>query len=364
MTSVSPSKGHSQPFRHDLLGLRRRMLGLSQVELAEKARIGQGTLSKIEQGLKEVSEEIAECFGDALDCPPSFFYQAEREYGPPMSAHPPFRRKASVGQKLLEKVVADFNVRIGHVRTLLRAVELEPELQLPSYDIEDFDGDIEAIAANVRRAWYAPRGPISSLTEYAERAGCIVVLCDMQAAKIDGACYRIAGLPPVIFLNRYQPSDRMRFSLAHELGHLILHPYPSPNMEQEADIFASALLMPAADIGPELAGLTLEKAAYMKPVWKVSMAALIVRATTLKKLDASKSAYMWRTMSSKGYRLREPASLDFEPERPSLMDALLRNLTEEMGYTEAELAKVLHLHYSELTQMYALPKTASLKLVR
>ena len=85
--------------------------------------------------------------------------------------------------------------------------------------------------------------------------------------------------------------------------------------------------MPSSDIGPELDGLTLAKAAYMKPVWKVSMAALIVRATALKRLDKSKAEYMWRMMSMKGYRTREPASLDFAQEKPTLMDALLQNLT-------------------------------------
>lgn len=364
MTSVSPSKVHSQPFRHDLLGLRRRMLGVSQVELAERAGIGQGTLSKVEQGLREATSDMAESLAKALDCPVSFFHQVEREYGPPMSAHPAFRKKASVGQKVLDRVIAEFNVRIGHVRTLLRTVEFEPELQLPRYDIDDFSGGAEEVAANVRRAWYMPRGPVPSLTEYLERAGCLVVHCDMEAAKIDGASYRLPGLPPIIFLNRHQPADRMRFSLAHEAGHLVLHAYPTPNMEQEADVFASALLMPSSDIGPELDGLTLAKAAYMKPVWKVSMAALIVRATALKRLDKSKAEYMWRMMSMKGYRTREPASLDFAQEKPTLMEALLQNLTNDMSYSETDLAQTLHLHYQELAQMYSLPMSTGLRRIK
>lgn len=362
--NLSLSKVHSNPFRHDLLGLRRRMIGLSQIELSEKAGIGQGTLSKIEQGLRDVPWDMATNLAEALTCPISFFYQAEREYGPPMSAHPLFRKKASVGQKVLDKVIAEFNVRIGHVRTLLKAVEFEPELQLPQYDVEDFGGNIEKIADNVRRAWYVPRGPLLSLTDYVERAGCLVVHCDMNAARIDGASYRIAGLPPIIFLNQHQPADRMRFSLGHELGHLILHTYPTPDMEQEADSFASALLMPSADIGPELSGLTLAKAAYMKPVWKVSMAALIVRAKRLNKLEPSKADYMWRTMSSRGYRLREPESLDFEREKPSVMDGLLRNLTQELGYSDVELGHALHLHYQELAQLYGLPTTSVLRRVK
>lgn len=61
-----------------------------------------------------------------------------------------------------------------------------------------------------------------------------MVQCDLDEAKIDGASYRIPGLPPLIFLNRRQPADRLRFSLANEIGHLVMHTYPNPNMEQEA----------------------------------------------------------------------------------------------------------------------------------
>ncbi len=42
------------------------------------------------------------CAGEALVCPVSFFQQGEREYGPPMSAHAMFRKKASIGQKIID----------------------------------------------------------------------------------------------------------------------------------------------------------------------------------------------------------------------------------------------------------------------
>jgi Zn-dependent peptidase ImmA (M78 family)/transcriptional regulator with XRE-family HTH domain len=351
-------------FRNELIGLRRRMLSLSQTELSARSGITQGTLSKVEQGIKEATEELVGRLAHALDCPETFFYQGEREYGPPMSAHAMFRKKAVIGQKVLDKVIAELNVRIGHLRKFLSTVEFSPELPFPQYDVEDFHGDIDAIAANVRRAWLAPRGPLRSLTEYAERAGCLVIHCDMDAAKIDGVSYRIPGLPPIIFLNRHQPADRMRFSLAHELGHLVMHAYPGPNMEQEANQFASALLMPAAEIGPELQGLTIEKAAYMKPLWKVSMASMIYRAAELNKIDRYKAEYLWRQMALRGFRMREPQAVDFAPEQTSLIDALINNLTEQMGYTAQELSELLHLHYDELAAMYGLQTPSGLRVVK
>lgn len=349
--------------RGELIGLRRRMLSLSQSELATMAGVSQGTLSKVEQGIKPAAPDLVARLAQALRCRESFFYQSEREYGPPMSAHPMFRKGASIGQKVIDRTIAELNVRIAHLRMLLAPIELEPELPFPTYDLCDFQGNPEAVADNVRRAWLMPRGPIRSLTEYVERAGCLVVQCEMDAAKIDGVSYRIPGLPPIIFLNRDQPADRMRFSLAHELGHLVMHTIPSPKMEQEANQFASALLMPAADIGPEVSGLTVEKAAYMKPVWRVSMAALIYRASELGRIDKYKAEYLWRQMTAKGFRQREPAGLDFSREETSLVDAMVNHIVKDMGYSNDEFAELLHLNYDELASMYDLP-TAGLRVVR
>ncbi len=357
------AKSH-QTVRGELVSLRRRMLSMSQADLAQRMGMSQGTLSKIEQGLKEANEEQGEKLAAALDCPPSFFAQGEREYGPPMSAHAMFRKKSAVGQKVIDRVIAELNVRIAHLRKFLSAVDVEPELPFPHYDIDDFDGRADLVADSVRRAWLLPRGPVRSLTECAERAGCLVIHCELEEAKIDGVSYRIPGLPPIIFLNRNQPADRMRFSLAHELGHMVMHAYPNPNMEEEADRFASALLMPAADIGPELRDLSIDKAVYMKPFWRVSIAALIYRAGELERIDRYKSEYLWRQMSTRGFRIREPQSVDFEREPTSVMDALVSHTVQEMGYSPTELVQMLHLNYDELVNLYQLEKPTGLRMVR
>lgn len=356
--------GANQTFRSELVGVRRRMLSLSQSELADSAGMAQGTVSKIEQGLKEPTEEQVRKLAEALNCPVSFFFQAGREYGPPMSAHPMFRKKTSVGQKVLDQLIAELNVRIGHTRTFISAVDFEPELPFPHYDPDDFGGDMEAVADAVRKAWYVPRGPMKSLTDYAERAGCIVVQCEMEASRVDGVSYNVPGVPPLIFLNRNQPADRMRFSLAHELGHLVLHRYPNVDMERQANEFASALLMPSADIAADLADMTLNKAAAMKLIWRVSMASLIVRATTLGKLDRNQAAYLWRTMSARGFRTREPAAYDFEIEQTSLMPALVQNLVEDMDYSMDELGQVLHLYEDELSELYGFQRPSGLRVVK
>ena len=115
------------------------------------------------------------------------------------------------------------------------------------------------------------------LTASSEEAGIIVVPCDFGAADVDGVSLWVAGIPPCIFLNKHRPADRMRFSLAHEIGHLAMHRLPSSEMEDEANLFA-ADLMPREEIATQFGRVKLTRLAEMKRHWRVAMQALLVTA--------------------------------------------------------------------------------------
>ena len=278
-----------------------------------------------------------------------------------------YRKQASVGQKAIEKLEAELNIRILHIRRLLDAAELEPELKLPRLDVDEFGGDPERIAELVRRTWLVPSGPIRELVAWVERAGFIVVHCDFAALRVDGFTVQIPDMPPCIFLNRNQPADRQRFSLAHELGHVVMHSVPSPEIEQEANDFAAALLMPSRDIRPHLSGrrMTIQTLAGLKPIWRVSMAALLVRAKTIGSITANQSQYLWRQMSSMGYRRAEPPELDFRAEEPTILPEIIRLHLEELGYELSDLAKVLCSTEDDLRDLHPFPSaTSHLRVVK
>ncbi|WP_148244159.1 helix-turn-helix domain-containing protein [Enterobacter asburiae] len=350
--------------RNEMIELRRRMLGISQKVLSEKVGMSQGTLSKIEQGLKAVTPEQAQKLSEALSCPLSFFTMSERLYGGPISAAPMYRKKASVGIKVLDRLIAEINVRIAHIRKLLQFVDFEPEFELPSYDPDDYNGDATEIARNTRKSWYMPAGPVKNLIEVLERAGCLIIECDMDDTGLSGVSYNLPGLPPIIFINRNQPLDRYRFTLAHELGHLVMHKSPNPNMESEADAFAAEFLMPERDISPYLRDMSIEKAATLKPYWRTSMASVIFRAKTLGYLNQGQNEYIWRQMSARGYRLNEPVQLSPDNEKPTLLKEIFEHVKQELDYDESELSQVFSIHYDEIEQLYPINKKTGLRLVK
>jgi Zn-dependent peptidase ImmA (M78 family) len=88
-------------------------------------------------------------------------------------------------------------------------------------------------------------------------------------------------------------------------------------MEDEADAFAGAFLLPADEIRPQLRRFDLRQLANLKLYWKVSMAALAVRADRLKLITPYQSKMFWIEMGKLGYRKREPNELP--KEHPSLL---------------------------------------------
>lgn len=338
-----------------LMKVARQARGMSQVQLAKAAGVTQAAISKCEAGLTQPGPELVESLANALTFPSSLFYETDPVFGVPVSIN--YRKSASVGAKATDKMEAEINLRLMHLRRLLSSMDYQPELSLPRFDIDDYNGDAARVAQMVRRHWGVPSGPLHDLTALVERAGCIVLPCEFESIGVYGLTLQPSGLPTCIFLNQTMPGDRQRFTLAHELAHAIMHRMPSPDMEREADVFASELLMPAQDIrGDLMHGINLPRLAALKPVWKVSMGALLMRAKALSCITEMQSTYLWRQMSAAGYRTKEPPEVDFDPEQPTAFSDILRAHVNELGYTMADFEAMLHMHADELNKMYAIEK--------
>ena len=91
---------------------------------------------------------------------------------------------------------------------------------------------------------------------------------------------------PILFQNRSLLGNRLRYSLAYELGQLVMHTRsvvpPERDVAKEANEFAAAFLMPENDIITDFEeGVTLNLLAKLKTKWKVSMISLLYRADDL-----------------------------------------------------------------------------------
>lgn len=337
----------------DMLRIARQRLGFAQKDAALILEVTQPVLSRLENGISEPDESLLRVASRVYDIPKSFFNIREPVYGPPVSVHPMLRAKSDVTARDMDMITAELNIRVFHLRQFLEAVDFEPSASVPILDVEQY-GSPSKIAAVVRAHWGIPNGPLRNLTGLMERAGIIVGHSDFRGASVSGVTFRISGKPPLVLINEAHPSDRMRFTLAHELGHLVMHRFPTPQMEQEANEFASALLMPEAEIRAAFKGrkIGLELLASLKPEWKVAMQALLMRVSSLELISPNQSRYLWQQISARGWRTREPADLDFQPEEPKVLPAIIRAQFSELGYSLSELAAIANVNETEFAKYY------------
>ena len=246
---------------------------------------------------------------------------------------------------------AQMNIRRMHLSKLLQAVNIKSN-RIPHMDIGEYGGNIERIALEVRASWLLPAGPVKNLTATLESVGAVIIQCDFRTRKLDAIGQCVPGFPPIIFVNIDVPGDRLRFTLAHELGHLIMHNLPCVDMEKEADRFAAEFLMPSKDIRPSLSQLSLSKLANLKIYWKVSMAALLYRAKDLKKITERQYRYFCMQMSKAGYRTREPIEWDVKSEKPKVLDEIIEIFQNELKYSVSDLSNVLKQKESEFRLTY------------
>jgi Zn-dependent peptidase ImmA (M78 family)/DNA-binding XRE family transcriptional regulator len=333
-----------------MLVIARDLRKLTQATLAKRAGVTQALLSKIENGLTQPSSEVAAQIAASLRLPITFFYQRADAVGLPPYHY--FRRK-KLPAKLLASITAEVNLRSHHIRKLLRSFEPEPARPIPQYDLDMIGAEPSEIARMVREYWMLPRGPVKDLVSLIESAGCIVVVCNFGTCGImDAISMRIDGIPPLIFIDRTLPSDRFNFTLAHELGHLILHTIPNKDdiMECQADEFASNFLMPKEDIRPYLSNISLPQLAKIKPYWKVAIAALLKRATDLDLLSEYEARDLWIQYSKAGYRRAEPAA--FEKIEPKNLARLIEYHMHDLKYSVKDMTNLLLLEEEEFRAMY------------
>lgn len=357
----------AKPLNGEMLLLARKRRRKTQKELAVGAGVAQAAISRIENGTKDVlSLEEIQSIARFLGFPESFFYEQEPLYKTPLSLHgAAFRKKAAVSVKDQDAVVSLANHYVLHLRRLLDAVDLEPQYKLLQFEIVSDKNSVsdhaEAVtspaeaAAKVRASWQLDDGPLHSLVSYVEATGVMVIEGDFGGADIDGVTLRPTGMKPVVLLNHDRPADRKRFSLAHEFGHVVLHPFPIESMEKEANEFAAELLIPKSGILPDLRrGVSIPRLGQLKLKWRVAMSALIYRAKTLGAISDYAATGLYKKMSIYGYRTREPREFDIPPEKGKLADQLVDLHLSELGYSIEELASGLRTNAAEFATMHGL----------
>ena len=311
----------------------RRALAMTQVELAERVGITQAALSRIERGDRYPASEDIDSIAAALHVTTEFLTKAALRS--PLAAEAHMRRRATASASQWKTAEAQLNMLRTQVGALAETVDIEPSLYLPAVDPEDISP--ESAADLVRDQWHMPIGPVQHLARWMEAAGIVIIEKALGTRRIDGLSQRI-GMVPVVVLNSEAPADRKRLTMAHELGHLVMHgEYASADAETEANQFAAELLMPRSAIKPYLRNVTLSRLFDLKREWMVSAQALLERAYALGYLTREQRTKLYKEFSRRGWRIKEPYSADLPEDSPSFLSHLIKSMSSA-GLEDSEIA--------------------------
>lgn len=339
------------------LEIARKSRQLTQTQLAEKLNIDVRKYSKIETGDLRIKNDLLELVAEILDYPREFFFEEGNNIALPISLHESgsFRKRQNIPKKILYSVESTIGIYLGCLKKLKSKLDLQFNKTLSPINAADFNNDIETIAEQLRLQWSLPSGPIKNLTTVIENSGCIIVKHNFGTEKIDGFSIWIKDIFPVIFIRQGLSGDRERFTLAHELGHLLLHTQRlSPNKEKEANDFASAFLMPFSDIKKDLNNLNIYKLQNLKEKWKVSMAALAYRAKDLSLITDNQYRYIFMELSRNGYRKKEPIYIP--PEIPLTIKEIKESFLYDLEYSLEELKNFLCLNQKDFDNYFSFDK--------
>lgn len=339
-------------FDPDRLRLAREALGLTKAALAETVELTPAAISQFEKASNGPSVATIARLAWALEVSPAFFEARPRPVPLPTSEEA-FFRSVRATSRLQRREASARAVLLAEIAAVLEIdVEL-PALRLPpaaGFDELTTDEEIIRLAAQLREHLKLGDAPVPHLVRLLEAHGVLVTKLPAEDGRVS-AFSQWFGTRPVVVLQNGN-TDRLRFDLGHELGHLVMHDEPDAGnaiFERQANVFSAAFLMPAHQLEPVLpARFNLRALVALKRTWGVSIHALLYRARELGRMsDASYRNAMIKMSAAYG-RKHEPHPLP-DTERPVL---LMR--AAEMAYGNdpiRALADATHIPESRLHEM-------------
>jgi Zn-dependent peptidase ImmA (M78 family)/DNA-binding XRE family transcriptional regulator len=327
----------------------RALSGLTQDELADRVGISQSMIAHIETSRVTPSQDVVQAIAKETEVQTSFFEQIPIEDFPISSLVYRARLSLTAGER--DKAYQYTKLCVEQVR------KMAPRLNLPDLNLPKSNRDAVATAKLMRIILGTePTKPILNLINLLERSGIIVIALPFDLEKLDAfSCWsNFVVERPVIAVCMQKPGDRLRFNIAHEFGHILLHKglyQPTPDSEKEANTFAGEFLLPEVAMRGTLSdSLNLTQAARLKLRWGVSMQALIRRAYELKIITERRYHYLFEQIGRMGWKKREPENLDIPVEKPRSFKKMVELLYGQ-AHDKEEFALSLHISYRMADQM-------------
>ena len=310
----------------------REYRGFTQTALAAKVKgLSQSNLSKYEKGFGGLSDNMLGLIMSTLDFPMKFLDM--NIVNKVDSKH--YRKKATITVKTRNEIDRTISLIAYCFDWLSEFVEI-PDYSFGYYDMDNGISP-EELAGHIRNKYRLGMSPISDICNFLERNGVFIYMWDSPNDEFDGVSLITDAGNHLIIVNRNRSNDRVRFTLAHELGHILMHECPSfpvfsiRDKEKEANAFASELLLPSQAVRNALHNVRLGQFPELKRYWLVSMASLLEKAKNINAIASEKYKSMRMDFSRRHWNKKEPYEVPIDS--PTVFEQAYRLVSDTLGYS-------------------------------
>jgi Zn-dependent peptidase ImmA (M78 family)/DNA-binding XRE family transcriptional regulator len=333
-------------FNYKRLSLARKRRGLTGKGLAEAAGISPVTVSRLENDENPPDDETLEKLARALNYPVGFFDGDDPEELDTQAVSFRSLSKMSAKERNASLAAGSLGLQLSGW--------VDQNFTLPQPNLIDlsYETDPESAARALRQHWNLGEKPIGNMLGLIEVHGVRVFSLSEETKTVDAFSFW-KDQTPFIYLNNFKTPEHSIFDSAHELGHLVLHRHAGAQLnmsaEREANAFASAFLMPAADVKARMTRfITVDTIIQAKTRWRVSAMAMAYRLNALGLLSEWQYKSACIELGRRGYRSGEPKGV--QRETSLVWQKILTQLWAEKT-TKDEIAEGLNLPLDEVQNL-------------
>ncbi len=340
----------------------REYRGFTQKALSDAiSGLSQSNLSKYEKGIGALSDETVERIMAYLNFPKSFL---DLNIGDNVE-YKHYRKKTS-------KISANDKKKIDRMISLIAytfdwmsdMLEL-PDFALGSYDLEQGISPKD-VARQVRRQCKLGTAPIKDICKILEKNGVFLYFWDCPYDDFDGVSLITDNGYHLIIVNKNHSNDRLRWTIAHEAGHNLMHECTTfflnehRDKEKEANEFASEFLMPESEVKRAFVGITMKRAAEFKTYWLTSIAAIIRRAKELGCITNEKYVQLRVEISRRHWNVKEPIEVYLDS--PTVFDKMHDLIVNSLHYNVENMVESMSIPADIVNEIFTKTKTIKLKI--
>ena len=317
----------------------RLLKGYSLQDLADalENKISRQALHRYEKGEVIPDEEMLNHIANALGILPGYFFRKINVEIVKVE----FRKLQNLPAKEETKIIEQTREYLSRYLELEEILGVTQQFvnHLSHYkNITSFE-EVNNAARDLRKSWNLGLGPISSVVELFEDNRIKVLKLDADLS-FDGLQTWVDNSIPVIGYNKniVNKHDRLRFTLLHELAHLLLGDRFGEISDSQKEIlchqFAGAMLMPEetikAELGEHRTRLSNQELGHIKKQFGISMQAIVMRAKDCKIINDHYSKQFFFMIMQLCWKVDEPFTYEGNEESKRFEQLLFRAMAEEI----------------------------------